>query len=103
MEIDWIGYADDLVLFFLNEECLADAINLLYSTFKRYHLAPNIGKTQPMIFNHQTQEAYPKSIVSVNDEAIENVTVFRYLGSDIKHDEETTGDLRIDCTEGMFY
>ena len=56
-----------------------------------------------MIFNHQTQEAYPKSIVSVNDEAIENVTVFRYLGSDIKHDEETTGDLRIDCTEGMFY
>ena len=34
-------------------------------------------------------------------------TVFRYLGSDIKHDEESTGDeeinLRIDCAEGKFY
>ena len=33
--IDWIGYADDLVLCFLDEECLADTINLLDSTFKR--------------------------------------------------------------------
>ena len=37
--IDWIGYADDLVLCFLDEESLADAINLLDSIFKRYHLA----------------------------------------------------------------
>ena len=60
-----------------------------------------------MIFNHPIPEAYPKSIVSLNDEAVENVTVFRYLGSDIKHDEESTGDeeinLRIDCAEGKFY
>ena len=60
-----------------------------------------------MIFNHPTPEAYPKSIVSLNDEAVENVTVFRYLGSDIKRDEESTGDeeiyLRIDCAEGKFY
>ena len=49
--IDWIGYADDLVLCFLDEECLADTINLLDSPFKRYRLALNIGKT--MIFNHQ--------------------------------------------------
>ena len=53
-----------------------------------------------MIFNHPTPEAYPKSIVSLNDEVVENVNVFRYLGSDIKHDEESTGDeeinLRID-------
>ena len=27
--IDWIGYVDDLVLCFLDEESLADAINLL--------------------------------------------------------------------------
>ena len=90
--IDWLGYADDLVLCFLHEESLPDAINLLDSIFKRFHLALNIGKTKTMIFNHPTPEAYPKSIVSLNDEVVENVTVFRYLGSDIKHDEESTGD-----------
>ena len=32
---------------------------------------------------------------TLNDEVVENVTVFRYLGSDIKHDEESTGDEEI--------
>ena len=43
----------------------------------------------------------------LNNEDIENVRIFRYLGDDIKFDEPSTGDaeidLRIAVSEGKFY
>ena len=105
--IDWIGYADDLSLCFLDEKSLRHALTLLDKTFRRYHLDINIGKTKTMIFNFDRPDAYPKSISSLEGKPIENVKLFRYLGSEIKHDEDYTGDaeinLRIDCAEGKFY
>ena len=60
-----------------------------------------------MILNHQylntDSSIYPKSIASLNNIPIENVTNFRYLGDEIKYDEPSTGDaeinLRIDVAE----
>ena len=105
--IDWIGYADDLALCFFDEKSLGYALNLLNKTFIRYHLDINIGKTKTMILNHDCSEEYPTSICSIDGKPIENVKVFRYLGSEIKYDEEYTGEaelnLRIDFAQGKFY
>ena len=64
-----------------------------------------------MILKHQyldtDSSTYPKSIVTLNNIPIENVTNFRYLGDEIKYDESSTGDaeinLRIDVAENKFY
>ena len=42
------------------------------------------------------EESYPKTIVSLNGQCIENVEVFRYLGDDIHFDQPSTGDAEID-------
>ena len=57
-----------------------------------------------MIRNHQhIKNEYPSTICNIEGEDIENVKVFRYLGSQVKFDEPTTGDaeieLRIDSAE----
>ena len=42
------------------------------------------------------EQPYPKSIVKLNDQVIENVEVFLYLGDDIRFDQLFTGDTEID-------
>ena len=106
--IDWIGYADDIVLVFEDELQMQRAINLLSAIFKRYHLELNKSKTKTMILNHQyLNTEYPESVITVNGEHIKNVKVFKYLGCQIKYDEPSTGnlelELRIDAAENKFY
>ena len=43
-----------------------------------------------------TEQPHPESIVKLNDQVIENVEVFRYLGDDIRFDQPSTGDAEID-------
>ena len=40
--LDWIGYADDLVLVFEDTDNLQKGLNTLNETFKRYHLTINV-------------------------------------------------------------
>ena len=106
--IDWIGYADDLALCFAKKSDLQLAINELHSTFKRFRLSINISKTKTMILNQQhCNTEYPSTICNLEGSKIENVTLFRYLGPQIKYDEASTGDseldLRIDSSESKFY
>ena len=106
--IDWIGYADDLVLAFEDKESLQNALNLLDETFLRFSLAINVSKTKSMIINHQILEVeYPKSIAKLNGTDVENVEIFRYLGCNIKYNEPGVGDseleFRIECAECKFY
>ena len=55
--------------------------------------------------NHNS--VYPKSIVTLEKQPIENVETFRYLGDEIKFNEPSTGDaevdLRINIAEAKFY
>ena len=107
-EIDWIGYADDVILSFMDKSSLQQAVNELNVTFKRFGLNINISKTKTMILNHQhIKNEYPSTVCNIEGEDIENVKVFRYLGSQVKFDEPTTGDaeieLRIDSAEAKFY
>lgn len=106
--IDWNGYADDIALNFEDVKNMQRAIDLLSTTFSRYHLEINISKTKSIIMNHQHLNTdYPTSIVKIHGEPIENVKSFKYLGCQIKYDEPSTGDseleLRIVAAEHMFY
>ena len=63
-----------------------------------------------MIFNYEGEsenEIYPESIVTLQNQSIENVTTFRYLGDEIKFNEPSTGEaevnLRISLAEAKFY
>ena len=106
--IDWNGYADDLVLAFEDELSLANGILLLNETFKHYRLSINATKTKTMILNQKYEDReYPNTICSMEGNAIENVEKYRYLGSEIKHDEPNTGitelNFRADVAECKFY
>ena len=106
--IDWNGYADDLVLAFEDEQSLANGILLLNETFKNYRLSINATKTKTMILNQKYEDReYPNTICSMEGNAIENVEKYRYLGSEIKHDEPNTGitelNFRADVAECKFY
>ena len=106
--IDWIGYADDLVLVFEDLKNMKLGISLLYATLQKHNLNINKLKTKSMILNHQyTKEEYPSKLVHLNNFEIENVKTFNYLGCIIKYDEPTTGnaeiELRIDTAFCKFY
>ena len=105
---DWIGYADDIVLTFEDVKNMQRALDLITSIFASYHLTLNTTKTKSMILNQQYLKLeYPKSIITCKGKPIENVKIFKYLGSQIKYDEPLTGnaeiDMRIDVSECKFY
>ena len=107
-ELDWTGYADDLMITFDDLASLQKGLKILNELFKKYRLKINISKTKTMIFNQQLEnKEYPTSIASLDGEDLENVTIYRYLGCDIKYDESTTGDseynLRTDAATNKFY
>ena len=109
---DWSGYADDLELFIENPHDLQKALTILHSVFSKFGLNINIQKTKTMIFNFKYVEmnydfTYPKSIVTLEDQPIENVKQFRYLGDEVRFNEPSTGDtevdLRINIALAKFY
>ena len=106
--IDWVGYADDILLVFESNEDLQHALNIMSTVFDRYHLQLNVTKTKKMLLTQQyLNTVYPESIATVNHGTIENVTTFKYLGCQIKYNEPSTGntelELRIDTAENKFY
>lgn len=112
VELDWIGYADDLVLFFEDAASLRTALTVLNDTFSRLHLKINAKKTETMIINYKysdnyaNNEPYPKSIAKLGKFELKNVEKFCYLGDTIKFDEAYTGDsevnFRISLAESKF-
>ena len=110
--VDWSGYADDIELFLDTPADLQNALTLLHSVFNKFGLHINIKKTKSMILNFKYvaenhNSVYPKSIVTLEKQPIENVETFRYLGDEIKFNEPSTGDaevdLRINIAEAKFY
>lgn len=103
--MDWMGYADDLLLMFEDRASLMRGLELLDSTFRRFHLEINIKKTKTMVLNFQGN--YPKTIVTLHGKPIDNVECFLYLGSSLTYNEASTGDteinLRVDAAENKFY
>ena len=104
--VDWLGYADDLVLLFNDIESLRKGLDILNKTFKRYQLEMNLSKTKTMIMNFE-EETYPTTIAHADGKDIENVEVFRYLGCQVHNKQATTGEvelsLRKESASSRFY
>ena len=106
--IDWVGYADDILLVFEDTKNMELAADLLSSLFENYYLKINIQKTKTMILNHQyLNEIYPNTIIRINKTPVDNVSSFKYLGYKINYEEPSIGDaelnLRIDMANCKFY
>ena len=106
--INWVGYADDIVLIFDDQSNLKKALELLNYTFKRYQLNINAKKTETMIFNFNgPEDSYPKTICKLDEHTINNVKMFKYLGANIQYKDAATGDAeinqRLDSAEAKFY
>lgn len=107
--ITWLGYADDLVLFFEDKDNLKKALILLNDTFRRFQLNINAKKTETMIlnFNDLNYQEYPDSLCELDKCKIKNVKLFKYLGSNIDYRDASTGDSeinqRLDSAEAKFY
>ena len=99
-KVDWVGYADDVEMFFETAVDLQKALSLLDKIFKRFNLNINVSKTKTMIFNFgcndKVQISYPESFASLSDKSVENVKSFKYLGDLIKYNESSTVDAEIE-------
>ena len=95
-DVNWIGYADDILVLFDNIASLKRGISILNGTFQRFRLEVNSKKTKTMIINQQLDsKEYPVSIGKLEGKPFENVKTYRYLGCEIKYDEPTTGEAEI--------
>ena len=95
--LPWCGYADDLILFLLDQEGLQKATCLLNEVFHSFGLKINVSKTETMILNHQQQssEEYPETIITLEGCPLKNVTEFKYLGANIHNEEPNTGEIEL--------
>ena len=95
--LPWCGYADDLILFLLDQVSLQKASCILDEVFRSFGLAINVSKTESMILNYQhlSTDEYPASIVTLRGSALNNVKEFRYLGACLHHEEPNTGEVEL--------
>ena len=95
--LPWCGYADDLILFMIDQASLQKATALLDDVFNKFGLSINGSKTETMILNHKyiVTDEYPSSIVALKDKPLNNVERFKYLGSYLYNEEPSTGDVEL--------
>ncbi len=97
-QLDWAGYADDIVLYLISLASLQSSLTLINSVFNQFRLKVNPKKTETMTTNRKynyEDDVYPITIITLDGKAIKNVEIFRYLGCLIVHNENTTGDWEV--------
>ena len=62
-KLAWNGYADDIVLYFEDDQSLETGLRLLDEVFSSYHLKINVAKTKTSFYNAKYESRpYPSSI-----------------------------------------
>ena len=97
--IRWLLCADDLVLFCPNIAQAQDVIIIMNSVCKSFGLAISFKKTKVMQFNTNTNHVN----IVVDDNELENVSEFCYLGHTIFNDNRNSTDLRIAKATAKFH
>ena len=105
--LDWVGFADDIVMMFEDINDLKNTINIINTIFSRFGLTINPSKTKTMLINFDKEESeYPETIAKMGNLNIENIKIFKYLGCQIHYKQQKTGDSeineRIDMAETTF-
>ena len=100
--IKWILYADDAVLFCKTIEEADKVLTILHNTCKRFGLNISFKKTKTQVFNNNNL-ASKSSLITVDNQKIENVSDFTYLGHTMTTDEEKCfTELRISRANAKF-
>ena len=76
----YIYGADDLVLFSTSPEGLQCQIDKLFTYCRRWQLIVNTAKTRIMCFNRPTRRKEQHTVFYFNDEEIEIVPKYKYVG-----------------------
>ena len=93
--VKWILYADDVVLFSKTAQEAEQILTIIDDTCKRFGLSISFNKTKTQVFNNKELSEKP-SIITVNENEIENVKDFIYLGQLFTTDDDACfTDLRI--------
>ena len=96
LNLTWVGFADDVGIFYRTESELISGIKILVSIFEEFDLHLSEKKTETMIFNDdRDDEEYPKTLLTINGHPLKNVKTFVYLGSRLKNNEPFTGDFEV--------
>ena len=77
--IRWILYADDVVLFCRSTKEAHTLLEIINSTCKRFGLTISFKKTKTQVF-HDSNLSKKETLFQIDDEIIENVQQFTYLG-----------------------
>ena len=73
-------WADDLILFSTPPEGLQCEIDKLFTYCRRWQLIVNTAKTKIMCFNRPTRRKEQHTVFYFNDEEIETVPKYKYVG-----------------------
>ena len=84
--VQWILYADDVVLFSKTPQEAEKILTIMDDTCKRFGLSISFSKTKTQVFNNNELADKP-TIITVNGNEIENVKDFIYLGQLFTTDE----------------
>ena len=85
--IKWILYADDMVVFANTVDEAEQILKIISRTCKRFGLSVSFGKTKTQVFN-DSELASKLSLFKIDDDAIENVEQFTYLGHVISNNKK---------------
>src|SRR6218665_3365621 len=88
--INNLRFADDIDLLEYNHEKLQENVHELNIAAQRAGLKINVDKTKAMVFGEETTDME----IKVQDEVIENVKEFVYLGSLLTWNNDCTKEIR---------
>ena len=100
-KINHIFYADDLISFGPSVKCLQRLIDKSMNYIEKHYLSINASKTKIMIVKPKRYIQFGEPVFKINDEILEKVNSFKYLGmniaSDLSDDEHIISLYRGQC------
>jgi len=101
--INNLRYADDTVLLAENESDLQQLLNVIQAKSAQYGLDMNVKKTKTMLIS--SKEIIPAININVNNERLEQVTNFKYLGQNISQNGKCISEIkqRIEIAKARFH
>ena len=87
-----LRYADDTVLIADNEQDLQNIVDTIHRQSKEFGLDMNVKKTKTMAISRKAE--IPRVSITVNNNILEQVKEFTYLGQNIYADGKNSGEGR---------
>ena len=87
-----LRYADDTVLIADNEQDLQNIVDTIHRQSKEFGLDMNVKKTKTMVISRKAE--IPRGSITVNNNILEQVKKFTYLGQNMYADGKNSGEVR---------